>query len=98
MHFPHGLSQFLNILLAVSVWMLRMVEGADTKENLVILRDESYAIATLCQSTVALEDFMMGNCNLWKDGEVRNEREGGEVRENRDRGREGEKGRLISLR
>ena len=80
MHFPHAVSQFLNILLAASVWMLRMVEGADTKENLVILRDESYAIAILHQRTIALEDFMMGNWNLWEDRERRNEREGGEER------------------
>ena len=61
MHFPHALSDFLNIVLAASVQMLCMVEGADTKENLVILRDESYTIAILCQRTVALEDFMVGN-------------------------------------
>ena len=89
MHFPHGLSQFLNILLAASVWMLRMVEGADSKENLVILRDKSYTIAILCQRTIALEDFMMGNWNLWEDREVRNVREGGEEGENRDERREG---------
>ena len=81
MYFPHGLSQFLNILLAASVWMLCMVEGADAKEKLVILRDESYTIAFLCQRTKALEDFMMGNWNLWEEREVRNEREGGEERE-----------------
>ena len=61
MHFPHALSDFLNIVLAASVQMLCMVEGADTKENLVILRDESYTIAILCQRTIALEDFMVGN-------------------------------------
>ena len=49
MHFPHGLSQFLNIVLAARVWMLHMVEGADAKDNLVILRNESYTIAILHQ-------------------------------------------------
>ena len=49
MHFPHGLSQFLNIVLAASVWMLCMVEGADAKEKLVILRNESYTRAILHQ-------------------------------------------------
>ena len=61
MYFHHALSDFLNIVLAASVQMLCMVEGADTKENLVILRDESYTIAILCQRTIALEDFMVGN-------------------------------------
>lgn len=58
-----------------------MVEGADTKEKLVILRNESYTIAILHHRTKALEDFMMGNWNLWEEREVRNEREGGEERE-----------------
>ena len=84
MHFPHAVSQFLNILLAVSVWVLCMAEGADTEENLVILRDVRYTIAILCPSTVALEDFMMCNWNLWED------REGG-MREKGER-REGEQG------
>ena len=80
MHFPHAVSQFLNILLAVSALVSHTVKGADTEENLVILRDVRYTIATLCQSTVALEDFMMGNCNLWKDREG-GMREKGERRE-----------------
>ena len=70
MHFPHAVSQFLSILLAASVWMLCMVEGADTEENAVILRDEPYTIAILHQRTIACEDFMMGNRNLWKYREV----------------------------
>ena len=85
-HFCHAVSQLLNILLAASVWMLCMVEGADTKENLVILRDEPYTIAFLHPRSIALEHFMLGNWNLWKVREETNEREGGE--ENRDRGRE----------
>ena len=64
MHFHHGLPQFLNILLAASVWMLCMVEGADAKENQVILRNESYTIAILRKRTKAMEDFMMVNLNL----------------------------------
>ena len=56
-----SLMHSLNIVLAASVRVLCMVEGADTKENLVILRDESYTIAILCQRTVALQDFMVGN-------------------------------------
>ena len=63
-----------------------MTEGADTKENLVIQGDEPYTIAFLHPRSIALEDFMMGNWNLWKVRERRNEREGGE--ENRDKGRE----------
>ena len=84
-HFCHAVSQLLNILLGASVWMLCMAEGADTKENLVILGDEPYTIAFLHHTTITLEDLMLGNWNLWKVRERRNEREGGE--ENRDRGR-----------
>ena len=65
-HFHHAVSQLLNILLAASVWMLSMAEGADTKENLVIQEDEPYTIAFLHPRSIALEDFMMGNWNLWK--------------------------------
>ena len=43
-----------------------MAEGADTKENLVIQEDEPYTIAFLHPRSIALEDFMMGNWNLWK--------------------------------
>ena len=44
----HGVMHFSpvsQLLLAVSVWMLHMVEGADSKKNLVVLRDEPY---TMC--------------------------------------------------
>ena len=78
MHFPHGFSQFLNILLAASVCMLRMVEGADAKENLVILRTECYTIAILHQRTKASEHYMMCDWHLWEDREGRNMREGGQ--------------------
>ena len=64
MHFCHAVSQFLNILLAASVRMLSMAEGADTEENLVILGDEPYTIAFLRPRSIALEDFMLGNWNL----------------------------------
>ena len=60
-HFCHALSQLLNILFGASVWMLCMAEGADTKENLVILRDETHTIAFLWQRTIAREDLMLGN-------------------------------------
>ena len=84
-HFCHAVSQLLNILLAASVWMLCMVEGADTKENLVILGDEPYTIAIFHPSTIALEDFMLGNWNLWKVREGKDEREQGQ-REWREEG------------
>ena len=72
-HFCHAVSQFLNILLGASVWMLSMAEGADTKENLVILGNEPCTI-TFHHTTITLEDLMLGNWNLWKVREGRNER------------------------
>ena len=54
-----------------------MTEGADTKENMVIQGDEPYTIAFLHPRSIALEDFMLGNWNLWKVREGTNEREGG---------------------
>ena len=78
MHFCHAVSQLLNILLGASVWMLCMAERADTKENLVILGDEPCTIAFLHHTTITLEDLMLGNWNLWKVREGRNEREGEE--------------------
>ena len=85
MHFCHALSQLLNILFAASVWMLSMAEGSDTKENLVILGDEPYTIAILHPRSIALEDFMLGNWNLWKVRKGKNEREQGQ-REWREEG------------
>ena len=55
------LLQLLNILFAASVWMSSMAEGADTKENLVILRDKTHTIAFLWQRTIADDDLMLGN-------------------------------------
>ena len=62
-----------------------MVEGADTKENLVILGDEPYTIAFLRPRSIALEDSMLGNWNLWKVREGKDEREQGQ-REWREEG------------